>query len=193
MHTQLMWATTVSSTDKHTRTVPDPVWSGLGVQNIPHWSSNGSRSSIDPALKITAPYFLSDLSVNIIDHNSIGLWWHTACHASAPSSRQWWCSPGATLPSSVGPSGPPGDFSWRAHLHALLATEDVPVAMEPHARCRYRVNSTIRAGKWRLNTETQGLAQPCLRRRYEEWQFWFQVPFWEHRRSRKLEVIVCLL
>lgn len=89
----------------------------------------------------------------------------------------------------------------RAGLHALLATKDVPVAMELHACRHHRVNSTINTGKHSLDTEAQ--AQPwshvsgtdirtvlkSLSTR-ECMGFWFQVPLREYHRDKKLIVVM---
>lgn len=130
--------------------------------------------------------------------------WLTACLSSLllTSAVLW---PRGCLPLLVPLALQVASDRVRAHLHALLATKDVPVVMEPHACQCYRVSSTLNADKHSLDAGTKGHVQPFLKLRHTGspqeldsegclgWQFWFQVPFWEQQRSRKLEVIVWLL
>lgn len=80
------------------------------------------------------------------------------------SSHQSWCGLLSPCPPFPSLCQAPSD-GVRVHLHALLATRDVPVVMEQHACRSDCVNLTTDRGKHNPDTEAQERVQPCLRHR----------------------------
>lgn len=169
----------------------------LFMPSVSQSSSKDLWSSKDP---LWDPLLCSS---SVINHNRLQQHWTVAAH-SVPQLSPPHISCGVAQGLRCHPLLVPlalqaASDRVRAHLHALLATKDVPVAMEPHACRRYRVNSTINAGKHSSDTRVRpcrthrGSPQELDEETCRGWQLLFQVPFWEYQRNRKSEVLVWLV